>query len=80
MCFVINLFLVCLCFGCRGKGREELNNLCDIIVVSNGIIVVVDILNDRIQLFISCGGFLWQFGCFGKDVGKFNFLIGVCIL
>lgn len=48
MCFVINLFLVCLCFGCRGKGREELNNLCDIIVVSNGIIVVVDILNDRI--------------------------------
>lgn len=48
MCFVINLFLVCLCFGCRGKGRGELNNLCDIIVVSNGIIVVVDILNDRI--------------------------------
>lgn len=79
MCFATNSPPVCLRFGCRGKGREELNNPCDITVASNGIIVVADTLNDRIQLFTSRGGFLRQFGCSGKDVGKFNSPTGVCI-
>lgn len=48
MCFVIKFFFVCLWFGYKGKGRGELIGLSDVVVVCNGIIVVVDMLNDRI--------------------------------
>lgn len=48
MCFVMKFFFVCLWFGYKGKGRGEFNNFFDVVVVCNGIIVVVDILNDRI--------------------------------
>jgi len=58
-------------FGETGSGPGQFDDAMKAVTDSNGIIIGVDRMNDRIQKFTPEGNFLTQFGGSGVEPGKF---------
>jgi len=65
--------------GISGSGDDQFSNPIDIAIDSSGNIYVVDIKNDRIQIFNSAGVFQSKFGSYGSGDGQFNDPIDIAI-
>lgn len=54
-----------------GSGDGDFNFLCSVIIICDGDVVVMDIMNYCVQIFNLFGVFLIKFG--KKGIGKFQF-------
>jgi len=65
-------------FGKDGAGDGELCRPWGVCCTKNGLIVVADRSNNRVQVFSGIGQYLHKFGVEGKGPGQFNKPASVC--
>lgn len=71
ICFFYRFEKLLFNIGMCGSGDGDFNFLCSVIIICDGDVVVVDIMNYCVQIFNLFGVFLIKFG--KKGIGKFQF-------
>jgi len=66
-------------FGSVGDGVGEFKSPTNVATSLLGYIIVADTMNDRVQVFMSNGTFVYAFGTHGKNDGEFDGPLAVAV-